>query len=98
MTAVRNNAAHDAVGFHVEALVELAVALARRAGRVMRHGRFVGTGGSLAPAEPLTPREREAAKLVAQGLTDREIAQARPDPTAARSWSGSPAAVEYRGE
>jgi DNA-binding NarL/FixJ family response regulator len=29
---------------------------------------------SHAPAEPLTPREREVAELVARGLTNREIA------------------------
>lgn len=91
-------AANGAAGFHVEALIELAAALARRAGHgdaararslaaeaarrattlgmapfAMRAQKLADRLGHV-PAEPLTPREREVAKLVAQGLTNREIA------------------------
>jgi DNA-binding CsgD family transcriptional regulator len=90
-------AANGAAGFHVEALVELAVALARRAGHgdtararslaadaarratTLGMAPFAARARQLAdrlgraPAELLTPREREVAELVAQGLTNREI-------------------------
>jgi DNA-binding CsgD family transcriptional regulator len=90
--------ANGAAGYHVEALFELAVALARRARegdaaqahslatdcahRATNLGMrpFATRAQQLAdrlgraPAEPLTPREREVAALVAQGLTNREIA------------------------
>ena len=91
-------AANGAAGYHVEALFELAVALARRAGdgdaarahslaadcacRATTLGMppFAARAQQLAdrlgqvPAKPLTPREREVAELVGQGLTNREIA------------------------
>ncbi|MGH3918621.1 MAG: ATP-binding protein [Pseudonocardiaceae bacterium] len=91
-------AENGAAGFHVEALVELAEALERRAGdgdaararslaadaalRAMTLGMppFLSRAQQLADrlgrARPglLTPREREVAELVAQGLTNREIA------------------------
>ena len=91
-------AANGAAGFHVEALFELAVALARRAGDgdaaqacsvaadCARHAAALGMRPFAAraqslidrlgqvPARPLTPREREVAELVAQGLTNRQIA------------------------
>jgi len=91
-------AANGAAGYHVEALFELAVALARRAGdgdaaraRPLATGAasrattlgmapFAARAQQLAdrlsqrPTEPLTPREREVAELVAQGLTNRQIA------------------------
>lgn len=91
-------AANGAAGYHVEALSELAVALARRAGhgdaararslaadaacraRTLGMAPFAARAQELAdrlgqaPVEPLTPREREVAELVAQGLTNREIA------------------------
>jgi DNA-binding CsgD family transcriptional regulator len=91
-------AANGAAGYHVEALLELAVALARRnadgdaararsmaadcASRAMTLGMapFATRAQELAdrfgqaPVEPLTPREWQVAELVAQGLTNREIA------------------------
>ncbi len=91
-------AANGAAGHHVEALFELAVALARRVGdgdatrarslavdcasraTILGMAPFAAQAQELAdrlgqaPAEPLTPREREVAELVAQGLTNREIA------------------------
>ncbi|MGH3981372.1 MAG: ATP-binding protein [Pseudonocardiaceae bacterium] len=96
--ARRACAANGAAGYHVEALFELAVALARRGGDgdvararslaadCARRATTLGMPPfaarsqeladrlSQAPAEPLTPREREVAELVAQGLTNREIA------------------------
>jgi DNA-binding CsgD family transcriptional regulator len=91
-------AANGAAGYHVEALFELAVALARRTGqgdavrarslatdcasraRTLGMAPFAARAQKLAerlgqaPAEHLTPREREVAALVAQGRTNREIA------------------------
>jgi DNA-binding CsgD family transcriptional regulator len=91
-------AANGAAGYHVEALFELAMALARRAGtgdaararwlaadcarRATTLGMppFAARAQELAdrlsqsPAASLTPREHEVANLVAQGLTNREIA------------------------
>lgn len=91
-------AANGAAGYHVEALFELALALARRAGhgdvararslvadcagraRTLGMPPFAARAQELAdrlgqaPAEPLTPRERQVAELVAQGRTNREIA------------------------
>ena len=90
--------ANGAAGYHVEALFELAMALARRAGhgdaarahslaadcasraRTLGMAPFVARAQELvdrlgqAPTEPLTPRERQVAALVAQGRTNREIA------------------------
>jgi DNA-binding CsgD family transcriptional regulator len=91
-------AANGAVGYHVEALFELAVALARRSrdgdaararslatdcvrrATTLGMSPFAARAQELADrlgqalAEPLTPREREVAELVAHGLTNREIA------------------------
>ncbi len=91
-------AANGAAGYHVEALLELALALERRAGhgdaararslaadcagraRTLGMPPFAARAQELAdrlgqsPAEPLTPRERQVAELVAQGRTNREIA------------------------
>ncbi len=91
-------AVNGAAGYHVEALFELAVVLARRAAdgdaararplaadcarraRTLGMAPFAARAQELAdrlgqaPAEPLTSREREVAELVAQGLTNREIA------------------------
>lgn len=96
--AMRACAANGAAGYHVEALFELAAALARRNGdgdATQAHSLatdcarlatnlgmrpFVTRAQQLADrlgqalAGPLTPREREVAALVAQGLTNREIA------------------------
>jgi DNA-binding NarL/FixJ family response regulator len=96
--AMRACAANGAAGYHVEALCELAAALARRNGdgdATQAHSLatdcarqatnlgmrpFVTRAQQLADrlgevlAGPLTPREREVAALVAQGLTNREIA------------------------
>jgi DNA-binding CsgD family transcriptional regulator len=91
-------AANGAAGYHVEALFELAVALACRAAdgdaararsvaadcarraRNLGMPPFAGRAQQLAdqlgqtPGAPLTPRERQVAELVAQGLTNRQIA------------------------
>jgi DNA-binding CsgD family transcriptional regulator/tetratricopeptide (TPR) repeat protein len=91
-------AVNGAAGYHVEALFELAVALARRAAdgdaararslaadcarraTTLSMPPFAARAQQLvdqlsqASAEPLTPRERQVAELVAQGMTNREIA------------------------
>jgi DNA-binding CsgD family transcriptional regulator len=90
-------AVNGAAGYHVEALFELAVALARRAADgdaararsvaadCARRATTLGMQPFAARAQalidqlaqlagPLTPREREVAALVAQGLTNRQIA------------------------
>ena len=62
------------------AALAAALAVEHLAGKAERANRAAGAGTGLSRLSRLTPREREVFTLIAQGLTDRAIAQRRSSP------------------